>query len=66
MKTNWWWWEERITRGALYHVFRQYTMLWCVRIEKKPPLLREFEEDHRLEQRNATDERREPFRALRP
>jgi hypothetical protein len=62
MRTNWWWWEERMMMGCMYHVFRQYTLLWCVRMEEKPLPIIVFDEE-RLEQR---EERRDTFRALRP
>lgn len=40
MSVNAWWWEENMIHGCIYHVMRQYTLLWCVRVDEMPqPIL---------------------------
>ncbi|EGI71005.1 hypothetical protein G5I_00114 [Acromyrmex echinatior] len=43
MSINSWWWEKKLINGCMYHVFRQYTLLWCLRIEEKPRLITIFD-----------------------
>ncbi|EZA47456.1 hypothetical protein X777_15583, partial [Ooceraea biroi] len=54
MSTNSWWWEERMLHGCLHHVFRQYTLSWCVRIEEKPRLITIFDGVPEEQRRDAT------------
>lgn len=43
MSINSWWWDKNIPNGCMYHVFRQYTLLWCLRIEEKPRVITIFD-----------------------
>ncbi|XP_018353662.1 PREDICTED: uncharacterized protein LOC108755259 [Trachymyrmex septentrionalis] len=43
MSINSWWWEKKLINGCMYHVFRQYTLLWCLRIEEKPRVITIFD-----------------------
>ncbi|XP_020279763.1 uncharacterized protein LOC109852736 isoform X3 [Pseudomyrmex gracilis] len=43
MSINSWWWEEKLLNGCMYHVLRQYTLLWCLRIEEKPRAITIFD-----------------------
>lgn len=43
MSINSWWWEDKMLHGCAYHVFRQYTLLWCLRIEEKPRAIAVFD-----------------------
>ncbi|XP_018305090.1 uncharacterized protein [Mycetomoellerius zeteki] len=43
MSVNSWWWEKKLINGCIYHVLRQYTLLWCLRIEEKPRVITIFD-----------------------
>ncbi|XP_011691566.1 PREDICTED: uncharacterized protein LOC105452290 [Wasmannia auropunctata] len=43
MSINSWWWEKKLINGCAYHVVRQYTLLWCLRIEEKPRVITIFD-----------------------
>lgn len=45
MSVNSWWWEKKLINGCMYHVFRQYTLLWCIRIEEKPRVITIFDSE---------------------
>lgn len=54
MSINSWWWDENILNGCMYHVFRQYTLLWCLRIEERPRVITMFDSTLRVQEQDVT------------
>lgn len=54
MSINSWWWDKKMLNGCMYHVFRQYTLLWCIRIEQKPYVIRIFDSISQEQEQDAT------------
>ncbi|KYN01007.1 hypothetical protein ALC62_08233, partial [Cyphomyrmex costatus] len=54
MSVNSWWWEKKLINGCMYHVFRQYTLLWCLRIEEKPRVITIFDSATHEQELDAT------------
>ncbi|CAL1676252.1 unnamed protein product [Lasius platythorax] len=54
MSINSWWWDKKILHGCMYHVLRQYTLLWCLRIEQRPYVIRMFDSTPEEQEQDVT------------
>lgn len=54
MSINSWWWDKKILNGCMYHVLRQYTLLWCLRIEQRPYVIRMFDSTPEEQEQDVT------------